>query len=88
MLVSVNANLLLATGDVLVLYSTVNKSKESIVRTDTNVRTGMDLSSALSYKNIAGDNCLTVSLLNTKTLRFGITTVFGRTNALFMSEEL
>ena len=87
-LVSVYANLLLATGDVLELNNTVNKRKESIVRTDTYVSTGMNLSSALSYKNVAGKNRLTVSLLYAETLGLRITTVLGRTNALLVGEEL
>ena len=72
----------------LKLNSTVNKRKESIVSTDTYVHTGMNLSTALSYDNIAGNNSLTVSLLNAKALRLGITTVLGRTNALLVGEEL
>jgi len=87
-LVSVNANLLLAACHVLELNSAVNKSEESVVRADTNVSTGMNLGSALSYENVAGNNCLTVSSLNAKTLGLGITTVLSRTYALFMSEEL
>jgi hypothetical protein len=43
---------------------------------------------ALSYQNISGDNRLTVSFLHTKTLRFAVTTVLGRTNALFVSKKL
>ncbi len=87
-LVSVNANLLLAAGDVLELNLTVDKCEESIVRTDTYVSTGMNLRAALSYDDVAGNNCLTISLLNTKTLGLGITTVLSRTNALLVSEEL
>jgi len=72
----------------LKLNGAVNKRKESVVRTDTNIVTGMDLGSTLSYKNIACKNCLTVCLLNAKALRLGITTVLGRTNALLVGEEL
>ena len=87
-LVSVNANLLLAAGYMFELNSSVNKSKERIVGADTYVGTGMNLGSALSYKDIAGKYCLTVSLLNAKTLGLRITTVFSRTYALLMSKEL
>ena len=88
LLVSVNANALLSTGDMLELNGAVDKRKESVIGSDANVITGMDLGSALSYKDVAGDNCLTVSLLNAKALRLGITTVLGRTNALLVGEEL
>ena len=72
----------------LKLNSTVNKSEKSIIRTDTNVHTGMNLGSALSNDDVTGDNCLSVSLLNAKALGLGITAVLGRTNTLLMSEEL
>ena len=88
LLVSVNANTLLSTGDMLELNGAVDKRKESVIGTDTNVVTGMNLRTALSYQNITGENCLTVSLLNAKALRLGITTVLGRTNALLVGEEL
>ena len=87
-LVSVYANLFSTTGDVLKSDGAVDKCKEGIVSTDTYVVTGMDLSAALSNKDVAGKNCLTVSLLNAETLRLGITAVFSRTNALLVSEEL
>ena len=87
-LVSVNANLLLATGDVLELNNTVNKCEKSIVRADTYVSTGMNLGAALSNNNVAGDNRLAVCLLNAETLGLRITTVLGRTNALLVGEEL
>ena len=72
----------------LKLHGTVNQSKKSIVRTDTNVIAGMDLSAALSDKDVAGNYCLTVSLLNAETLGLGVTTVSSRTNALLVGEEL
>ena len=72
----------------LELNNTVDKCEECIVRADTNVVTGMNLSAALSYKNVAGDNRLTVCLLNAETLGLRITTVLGRTNALLVGEEL
>ena len=72
----------------LKLYLTVDKSKKSIILTDTNVVTGMDSCSSLSYEDVAGENCLTVSSLNAKALGFAVTTVLGRTDTLLMSEEL
>ena len=87
-LVSVNANLLSTTGDMLELNNTVDESKESVVGADAYVVTGMDLCATLSYKDVAGDNGLTVTLLNTETLGLRITTVLGRTNALLVGEEL
>jgi len=87
-LVCVYAHLLLTAGNVLKLNSTVNKCEESVIRSDTNVVAGMNLSSTLSYKDITCDNSLTVSLLNAKSLGLGITAVLGRTNTLFMSKEL
>ena len=87
-LVSVYANLLLSAYLMLKLNSTVDKSEESIILTDTNVVTGMDRGSSLSYEDIAGKYCLTVSSLNTKSLGLTVTTVLGRTDTLLMSKEL
>jgi hypothetical protein len=72
----------------LELNGAADKCKESIVRTDTYVHSGMNLSSALSNDDVTSDNRLSVCLLNTKTLGLGITAVLGRTNALLVGEEL
>ena len=72
----------------LKLNLTVDKSKKSIILTDTNVGTGMDSCSSLSYEDVAGEYCLTVSSLNAKALGFAVTTVLGRTDTLLMSKEL
>ena len=80
--------MLLATGNMLELNGAADKCKESIVRTDTYIVAGMDLSTALSNKNVTCENCLSVSFLYTETLRLGITTVFSRTYALLVSKEL
>ena len=87
-LVSVYANLLLVLSLLLELNLTVDKSEEGVILTDTNVGTGMDSCSSLSYDNVAGNYCLTVSSLNAKTLGFAITAVLSRTNTLLMSKEL
>ena len=52
-LVSVNANLLLALCLLLELNLTVDKSEECVILTDTNIVTGMDSSSSLSYDDAA-----------------------------------
>ena len=44
--------------------------------------------SAGTLKNVAGENCLSVALLRTKSLGLGLTTVLGGTHSLLMSEEL
>jgi hypothetical protein len=67
---------------------TVSECEKGIVLTATYVLSGVDMSSALSDKNISCDNALTVSLFRTKTLGLGVTAVLGGTNALLMSEEL
>ena len=72
----------------LELNGAVGKCKESIVRTDTYVLTGMDLGTTLSNKNVTSKNCLSISLLYAETLGLGITAVFSRTYALFVSKEL
>ena len=63
----------------LKLNATVDESKQGIILTDTNVVTGMDGSSSLSDDDVAGNNCLSVSLLYAKALRLAITAVLSRT---------
>ena len=48
----------------------------------------LDSCSSLSYDNVAGYYCLSVSLLNAKALRLAITAVLCRTYTLFMSKKL
>ena len=52
----INAYLLLILALTLILDCTVDKSKKRIIRTDSDVCAGMDLSATLSYKDIAGQN--------------------------------
>jgi len=87
-LVSVYANLLLILGLLLELYLTVDQREQSVILTDSNVVTGMNGSSSLSYDDIAGKNSLSVCLLYAKALRLTVTSVLGRTDTLFMSKEL
>ena len=72
----------------LELNGAADKCKESIVRTDTYIVTGMDLGTTLSNQNVTCKNRLSVSLLYAETLGLGITTVFSRTYALLVSKEL
>ena len=67
---------------------TVSECEKGIVLTATYVLSGMDMSSALSDKDIAGDYALAVCLLRTKTLGLGVTAVLGGADALLMSKEL
>ena len=85
---SVNANALSAAANGLELDLSVNQSEQGIVGSLAYVVTGMDVSAALSYQNAACSNDLTVCSLYTQSLGFAITAVLGRTNALFVCEEL
>jgi hypothetical protein len=87
-LVLVNADALLILGHVLETNHTARECEKGIVLTATYVLTGVDMSSALSDNDIAGDYALAVSLLRTKTLGLRVTAVLGGTNALLMSKEL
>ena len=66
----------------------VSQSKKSIVTADSHIKTRMTLSASLANENIACRNYLTVSAFNAETFGFAVATVFGRTYALFVSEEL
>ena len=80
----VNRDLLAVLAHALELYLAVNEGEQGIVLTLTNVGTGVDLSSALSDKDVAGQNELTICSLGTKTLGLAIATVLGRTHTFFM----
>ena len=86
--VLVNADALLILSHMLETDHTVRECEKGIVLTATYVLTGVDVSSALSDNDIAGDYALAVSLLRTKTLGLRVTAVLSGTNALLMSKEL
>ena len=88
LLYCVNANSLAVTTHSLEFNLAVNFSKQGVIRSDTDVLAGMDVSTSLANENVAGKNKLTVSTLYAKTLGLGITAVLGRADSLFMSEEL
>ena len=87
-LVSVYANLLLVLGLCLKLDLTVDQSIDGMILTETNIVAGPDGSATLSDDDVAGDNGLTVCLLDTKSLGLTVAAVLGRTYTLFMSKEL
>ena len=87
LLLSVNADPL-AVSRGLELNETVGQSKQSIVRSASDVNTGMNLGPALSDKDITGDNRLPICSLDAETLGLAVTAVSRRANALLMSKEL
>ena len=87
-LVGVNADLLLVLGCVLELNATVDQSEQRVIGTDTDVVAGTDSRASLTNDDVAGKDCLTVSLLYAKALRLAITAVLGGTNTLLVSKKL
>ena len=69
-------------------YNTIGESEEGIVGTFANVYAGMDVSSALSDKDVASKDKLTVGSFRAKAFGFGITAVFSGAHTFFMGEEL
>jgi hypothetical protein len=84
----VNAYALFAAGHVFKLDLTGNESVESVISTDANAVSGMDLCASLSYDDVTGEYGLSVCLLHTETLGFGISAVLCGTDTLFMGEKL
>ena len=84
----VNRNLLAVTTHALEANDAGNLCKKSIVLADADIRARMDVSAALTNENVASRYNLTVCTLDAEALGLGITTVLGRTYALFMSEKL
>ena len=85
---SIYANLLLTAGNRLKLNGAVDQSEEGIIGTDSDILAGTDCGASLSHDDVAGSDCLSVSLLDAKTLGLTVTAVLRRTYALLMSEEL
>ena len=80
----VNRDLLAVLAHALKLHSAVHEGEQSVVTTLTDVSAGVDLSSALSDKDVAGQNELSVGSLYTKALRLTVAAVLGRTHTFFM----
>ena len=72
----------------LKLNATIDERIEGVVLAHANVFACANSGSSLSDDDVAGNNCLTVSLLNAKALRLTVTTVLGRTDTFLMSKEL
>ena len=64
----VNRDLFAVLAHALELNSSVHLSEQSVVHALTDIGAGMDLSSALSDKDVAGQNKLTIGSLDAKTL--------------------
>lgn len=84
----VNADLLSVTTYALKLYLAVNEREQGIVGASAHIVSGVNVSAALSYENVAREDELTVSALNAKSLGLGIASILGGTHSLFMSEIL
>jgi len=65
---SVDANLFAVAAKTLELYLSVNESEESIVTALANIVAGMNMGAALTNKNVACKNELTVCTLYAQTL--------------------
>ena len=66
----------------------VGQSIQGIITADAYIEAGMNAGAALSVKNVAGFDELSVGLLGAKSLGIGITTVLGGSHSLFMGKEL
>ena len=84
----VNGAHLAILAHALELDLAVNQRKQGVVAADPDVVTGMDVGASLANQNVAGQNELTVSPLDAKSLGLGITAVLGGAAALLGSEEL
>ncbi len=85
---SVNADTLAVAAVALKANLTVDCCKQGIIGADADIVTRMDMGTALTDKDVAREDILTVAALYAKALCFGITAVLCRTDALFMRKEL
>jgi len=72
----------------LKLNATIDESIEGVVLAYANVLAGANSGASLSYDDVAGNNCLTVSLLYAKALGLTVTAVLRGTDTFLMSKEL
>ena len=84
----VNAYALIAAVLRLKTDDAVDLGEKGIILADADIGAGMEVSTALPDKDIAGEDELTVSALGPQTLGFAFTTVTGTTNALLMCKKL
>lgn len=85
---SVYADFLAVFVKALKLNGSVNKSKQSVIRTLTDIVAGMNMGSTLSDKDVAGKYILAVTAFYTKSLGFGVPSVVRGTLSFFMRKEL
>jgi len=82
----INRNLLLVSAQSFETNDTVRGREQCIVTATSDIGSGMNLSAALSVKDISGLNKLTIGSLRAQTFGLGISTVLRRTDTLLMSE--
>ena len=75
-------------AETLKAQDAVDLGVQGIIPADPDVKTGMDMRAALSVKDIAGLDELSVRPLCSEALGIGITAVLGGAHSLFMREEL
>lgn len=66
----------------------VAKSEKSVVLTDTDVGSGMELGPALTHENVTTLASLSVALLRSQSFGFAVTTVSSATHTFFMGKQL
>ncbi len=65
------------------MNAAIDQSEQGVIAADADALTRMDMGAALTDQDVAGQNELTVAALDAEALGLGITTVLGRTYALF-----
>jgi hypothetical protein len=72
-------------GTMLELDGTIGQSEQGMVAANPNVTTWMIASTSLTNDNITRNSLLTTKELDTQSLRFRFTTVFGTTYTFLVS---
>ena len=83
-LLGVNGNLLAVLAYALKLYGAVDERKQRVVLADAYVIAGVELCSALSYKNDARKHKLPVGALDAEALRLAVAAVVRGAGTFFM----
>ena len=74
---------LAVTAHALEVNAAIDQSEQGVIAADADALTRMDVGAALTDQDVAGQNKLTVAALDAEALGLGITTVLGRTYAVF-----
>jgi hypothetical protein len=74
--------------DALKPYHAVDKRKQRIIASQTDIDAGLEFGAALADQNASGSDSLAAKCLHAKTLCLTVPSVFGASTTFFMSHDM